>query len=426
MTLKHFREVLQYVPNFRRETFVVAVDGDVVEDPNFANLVLDVGVLRSLSINVVLIHGIGAQLHRRAKQARSEISSDDESGITDDTTMDLVLASSADCAQKILGLFSSCSLPAVIPNSVIARPAGIISGVDLQNTGKVLKTETATILALLNEQLIPVLSPIGFDRSGHPLRISSDTLAVNLAIALNAKKIIFATTFDGIVSQGSFVRQMTFQQADQILKEQHNQLSSIELSKLRSAYDACVKGIERVHIINGTSEEGLLAEVFSTEGIGTLVHADNYHVIRAATKNDVGFIHSLVHDASNDDEVIARTPDEIAELICDHFIAEIDGNPVGCAAMHVYQACNTAEFASFVVSEGHRDFGLGTRLIQHVESKAKELGVRQLFCLSTQAFTYFTQRAGFVDGQPEDLPEQRRRRWANNGRNSKILIKALT
>lgn len=429
MTLIHFREVLQYVPSFRGQTFVVAVDGDVVDDPNFANLILDIGVLRSLSINVVLIHGIGAQLRRRSDAYGIAISNDDGTGATDDATIDLATVAAGECVQKVLGAFSSVSLPAAITNAVSVRPLGVIRGVDQEHTGKVLRVDRESIEACLEKQLIPVISPLGYDHSGKTLRVNSDTLAVEIALALSAKKIIFATTLDGIQTTGSLVRQMTVSQAEDFMRDSteksNDSLSRLESSKLSHATMACEKGIERVHIINGTTEEGLLAEVFSTEGIGTLVYADSYQSIRQANDGDVTFIHSLLEDGSSDDELIARRYEEISRLIDQHFVAEIDGNLVGCVAMHVYPPTESAELASFVVAEGHRNFGLGARLVEHVESEAKTLGLKKLFCLSTQAFTYFKREGHFKDGSPDDLPDERRNRWETNGRNSKILVKSL-
>lgn len=423
MSLTHFREVLRYVPNFRGETFVVAVDGEVVADGNFTNLILDIAVLRSLSINVILAHGIDAQLRERAGEAGVTLTSDDGSGVTDDSTMRIALTTAGETTQRILGAFQVASLPAVAPNCVSARPAGVIEGIDRQHTGKVLRIDGELIGSLLSRQIIPIISPLGYDHDGSPLRLKSDAIAIAVARAVRAKKVIFAGASDGVVVDGELVRQLAFPHAERLCET--HQFDKRIASKLSHAVRACRKGIERVHLINGTTEEGLLAEVFSNEGIGTLVYSDDHYVIRSATAEDVPAVQSLVHEAAAEDEVIARTRNEIADTIDAHFVVEVDGNVVACAAMYEYAETGKAELASLAVSDGHKNVGLASRLIAHIEQEAGKRNIGCLFCLSTQAFSFFKRKASFQDGTPDDLPEARRQRWAANGRNSRVLVKQL-
>jgi amino-acid N-acetyltransferase len=314
----------------------------------------------------------------------------------------------------------------VSTNAVVVRPAGVLDGVDSQNTGKVISVDVVMLSSLLNQRLVPILPPLGYDHQGVAFRVNSDSLAIAVAVALHAKKVIFASVLAGVEFGEELVRQMTVSQAEQLLRDESDRIATPMISKLKHAAAGCRDGISRIHLINGTAEEGLLAEVFSNEGIGTLVYSDDYQVIRSATLDDVSFIHSLVKDAASDDEVIARTQIEIEARIDDHYVLEIDDNPVACVAMHSHPECGKAELASLVVSEGHRKFGLASRLIEHIEEEARKQQVRHLFCLSTQAFSYFKRKAGFEDGKPDDLPTERRQRWASNGRNSKILTKLLT
>ena len=111
--------------------------------------------------------------------------------------------------------------------------------------------------------------------------------------------------------------------------------------------------------------------------------------------------------------------------IGDYFLYEIDKNPVGCVALHVYPEQNVGELAFLFVNPSHENQGIGRKLITFVESKARELGLERLITLSTQAFTYFEQKGGFGLGSPEDLPAGRRERYDASGRNSKVLSKKL-
>jgi amino-acid N-acetyltransferase len=113
------------------------------------------------------------------------------------------------------------------------------------------------------------------------------------------------------------------------------------------------------------------------------------------------------------------------EKIDSFFVVEIDRNLVACAALHAYPDEAKAELASIVVGAGHENYGIGRRLIQHLEDAARQRGFKELICLSTQAFTYFKQKAGFLDATADDLPVARRDELSRSGRNSRILKKTL-
>jgi amino-acid N-acetyltransferase len=188
---------------------------------------------------------------------------------------------------------------------------------------------------------------------------------------------------------------------------------------------ACTTGVPRVHIIDGRLEEGLLAEVFDNHGLGTLIHTNTYENIRPATKKDVQAIQLLTRQAVEADELVKRTRGTIDKSIGDYFMFEIDGNPVACVALHVYPDERKGELGSLFVSAPHENQGIGQKLIQFVEDRARAMGLSQLIALSTQAFTYFQSKAGFVEGTPADLPSERREKYDRSGRNSKVLVKPL-
>ena len=155
----------------------------------------------------------------------------------------------------------------------------------------------------------------------------------------------------------------------------------------------------RVHVIDGRLEEGLLAEVFDNHGLGTLIHANQYEDIRPAKKKDARAIQMLTREAMEAEELVRRTRATIEKNIDDYFIFEIDGNPVACVALHVFPDQRKAELASLYVSPAHENQGIGRKLIQFVEDRARVTGVTELFALSTQAFTYFQSKAGFVEAR---------------------------
>ena len=180
-----------------------------------------------------------------------------------------------------------------------------------------------------------------------------------------------------------------------------------------------------MHIVSGREDEGLLSEVFSNEGIGTLIYANEYEHIRPAKKKDIRAIQRLTQKAVEAEELVRRTRSEIEKNLADYFILEIDKNPVACVALHIYPEQRQGELASLFVHPAHENQGIGRKLIQFIENKAREAGVNELITLSTQAFTYFQLKAGFVEGTVDNLPPARREKYEQSGRHSKILLKKL-
>jgi amino-acid N-acetyltransferase len=197
------------------------------------------------------------------------------------------------------------------------------------------------------------------------------------------------------------------------------------LSKARHAVAACTVGVQRVHIINGREDEGLLSEVFSNEGIGTLIYANEYEQIRPAKKKDIRAIQMLTKKAVEAEELVRRTRADIEKNLADYYIFEIDKNPVACVALHVYPTQKQGELVSLYVDPSHENLGIGRKLIHFIENKARETGLTELLTLSTQAFTYFQSKGGFSEGTPSDLPPERREKYDQSGRNSKVLVKKL-
>ena len=426
MKLTDLRGILQYIPQFREKTFILAIDGDIVTDENFATLLLDVALLWSLNIRVVLVHGASEQIRTLAGERHVVVSDVDGSGITDAATLDLALTASTRLTHEILEGLSANDLRAACTNVIIAHPVGILQGVDHLFTGKVERVDAELLQSLLTQGVVPVVPPLGFDGDGKTYRVNSDGVAVAVAEHLKAVKLIFVTSQDGLIYRGQIIRQMLVPELDEIVRQDGAGFSPRMLLKAQYAAAACNAGVPRVHVINGTLDEGLLGEVFSNQGLGTLIHANEYENIRPAKKKDVRAIQLLTKQGVEADELVKRTKSMIEKSLSDYFIFEIDKNPVACVALHVYPEQNQGELASLYVSSSHENQGIGRKLTQFVENRARELGLNELLALSTQAFTYFQSKGGFVEGTPDVLPPARRERYDQSGRNSKVLVKKLT
>jgi len=420
------RGILQYIPRYREKTFILAIDGAIVTDENFANILLDIAVLRSLSIRVVLVHGASAQIRKLAAEQHLKASDFDGAGITDETTLKLALTAANRLTHEILEGLCVNDLRAASTNAVIAHPLGILQGVDHLFTGKVERVDVELLQKLLDNGIVPVLPPLGFDGDGRTYRVNSDGVALAVAEALKATKLMFITTQDGIRVRDQIIRQMPLGDLESVLALQKADVHPDMLSKAIHAVAACKSGVPRVHVINGCVDEVLLAEVFTNEGIGTLIYANEFQQIRRAMKKDIRSILILTKGSVASEELMKRTRSTIEKQLMDYYLLEIDKNPVACVALHVYPEQKKGELACLYVNSAHENQGIGRKLIQYVENKAREMGLSELITLSTQAFTYFQSKGGFSEGTPDDLPPARREKYDQSGRNSKVLVKKLT
>ena len=425
MKVSDLRGILQYVPRFRDRVFVVAVDGEIVASPNFANILLDLAVLRSLNIKIILVHGAAWQIIQLAAERGVTLSNADGTGITDDATLRVSLDAATTVMNEIMQGLTAVDLRAAYANAIIAHPAGILGGVDYQNTGRVERVDTKSLTLFLDQGIIPLVPPIGFDGEGRTFRVNSDAVAGEVAEAMQAMKVLYLSPSEGLVMNGEKVRQLSIIEAEDLVKKKRAAVPPALWSKLDHAARACRQGVPRVHLLNGNINEALLAEVFSPDGIGTMVYSNEYQQIRKLFKKDVRAVMALIRQSVDSEELIRRTRAEILAQLEDYWVLEIDRNLVGCVAVHIYPEEHQAELACLHVAKNQEGQGHGRKLMAFAEQLAMEKGARQLFALSTQAFNYFQQKGGFAETTVDVLPPERRKKYEASGRNSKILVKPV-
>jgi amino-acid N-acetyltransferase len=427
MQLTDLREILHYVPRFRDRIFVIAIDGAVVANDNFPNLLLDIALLRSLRIGVALVHGASAQIRQLAAREGVKLSNSDGTGVTDSRTLEFAITAANRVTHEILVGLAANDLRASSGNALICHPAGILGGVDYQFTGRVEKVDIIMLRAMLDHDIIPVIAPIGSDGETHTYRLNSDAVAVEVAKALQAVKLIYLCAHEPPKRAKKLLRHLNLDDAAGILKKNKTEVTPLEaISKMENAIKAVKGGVPRVHIVDGRVQAGLLAEVFSNEGIGTLIHANEYQAIRRAQKRDLRAIYQLLQRGMDAEEILKRTRADVEKQIQDYFVFEVDRNAVACGALHFYSDANKAEIASIYVDDRYANQGIGAMLIQYAEKLARDSGVAELFCLSTQAVNFFVHKGGFSMGTPDDLPPARREIYDRSARNSRVLIKKLT
>ena len=420
------RGILKYVPRFQDQIFVIAIDGSIVADENFGNVLVDIAVLRSLGIKVVLVHGIGQQILELSETRKIPISDSYGTGVTDAATLDLAVRASSRVSHVILEGLTQNQLKCAITNSVRALPVGILRGVDHQFTAKVERIDTEFILTLINKSIVPIVTPIGFGPDGKSLRINSDLLAAEIAEALHATKILYLAPQLGLEINGEVRREIAVEPLRALLKDHPEQISESSRSKAQHAIRAIETGTPRVHIIDGRIFDGLLNEIFSNEGVGSLVYGNDYQQIRKATRRDVRQIYNLTRGAVRREELIFRTQQAIEKNIDQFFVFEIDENLIACVSLYFYpDKPEVAEIGSLYVLPFYHNRGIGRKMVDFACLIAKERGAKTVLALSTQSYSFFTSVLGFEETSKETLPEARLKLYDESGRNPKVLIKPL-
>jgi len=420
------RGILNYVPRFQGQTFVIALDGSIVADKNLPNLLLDIAVLKSLHIRVVLVHGVGHQLKELSAIRKIAITDVEGTGVTDADTLDLAIRALSRVSHQILEGLTQAGLKCSITNAVRGVPVGIVKGIDQQFRGKVDRVDHDFIANLITTDVIPIIQPIGFDRDGQTLRINSDLMAVEMASALKATKVIYLTPHSGLEIDGVLRRDISADELDAMARKQPDRIDPKLRSKVDHAIRAIGTGVPRVHLIDGRLHDSLLNELFSNEGVGTLVFGNDYRQIRQARRRDVRLIHNLTRNAVRREELLFRTQQAIERNIANFFVFEIDGNLFGCVSLTFFpDQPDVAEIGSLFVVPFYHGRGAGRKMVEYACREARAQGAKKIIALSTQSFTFFSAICGFDEADRDVLPPSRQTSYAQMKRNPRILIKEI-
>ena len=428
-----FRDSSPYIHAHRTKTFVIYFGGEAVLADDFEHHVQDFALLNSLGIRLVLVHGIRPQIDERLKKLNTPALFHKHLRITDDIALQCVKEAAGLVRVEIEALLSmglsnspmaGSALKVASGNFVTAKPIGVIEGVDYCHTGEVRRVDSLAIHQQLDQDNIVLISPVGYSPSGEVFNLSAEQVATAVSIALNAEKLILLTEQSCCdpVDNEAVIRQMTTDEAESFLQDYPTISNSIRLS-LNAAIQSSRAGIERVHLINRTINGALLLELFSRDGIGTLISSTPFEDIRSATLNDIGGILELIKPLEQQGILAKRSREKIEMEIADYIIIERDGLVIGCTALHPNQADQYGCIACLAVHPDYRGSARGDRLINYVHSKAKQLALKHLFVLSTQTMHWFIER-GYLSSNINNLPEALKLNY-NPQRNSKILVKTI-
>jgi len=425
-----FRQAAPYIQAHRGSTFVITFGGEAVIG-QFEQLVNDVALINTLGVRLVLVHGARPQIEQRLKRERAEIRYVNGLRVTDDAALTAVKDAVGSLRIEIearlsRGLVNSPLAGARIGiasgNFVTARPLGIRDGIDYCHTGEVRHVDAAGIHEQLNAGRIVLLSPLGYSPTGEVFNLSAEEVATAVAVALRAEKLVLLIDADGLRdSKRRLIRQLSLPEAEQLLHSRRK-LSDGWIRHLNNAIDSCRSGVRRTHLVDHNADGGLLLELFTRDGVGTLISAELYEGLRAATIDDVGGILQLIAPLEDKGALVKRSR-ELLEMEIDHFmVVKRDGMIIACAALYPYDG-QVAELACLVVHPDYRSNGRGDNLLEAIELRARQNGIKRLFVLTTQTSHWFRER-GFVNTDIARLPVGKRKLY-NYQRKSKAYIKAI-
>ena len=325
-----FRSATPYIHAFGGRTFVIAFGGEVVSEQQFIALSHDLNLLASLEVRLVLVHGSRPQIEQRLK--RDSISPLFHNGlrVTDDAAMEAVKEANGAIRVEIEALLSmgianspmaGADIRVASGNFVTAKPLGVHDGVDLQHTGEVRKVDAIGIQKRLDDNEMVLLSPLGYSPTGEAFNLSLEDVAVSTAVALDADKLIFLMDSAGVHNlRGELLREMTAEKAKNLLRNVRETEQAINISEdvtyyLPAAVRACEHGVARTHLISRHIDGAIIQELFTLDGIGTMVTELSLESMRQANIDDVGGILKLIEPLENDGILVRRGRERLAEIV---------------------------------------------------------------------------------------------------------------
>lgn len=425
------RSVAPYIHAFRGKTFVVAFPGELVRSGALPVLAHDLSLLHALGIKVVIVYGSRPQVEEQLALRQQQSRFHHGLRITDAVALECAKEAAGELRLDIEAAFSqglpntpmaNAAIRVISGNFVVARPMGIIDGVDLEHTGLARKIAYETIHPILDNGGLVLLSPLGFSPTGEVFNLAMEDVAVAAAISLRADKLIFITETAMMTDAGGTpIHEVSVHQAQSVITS--DCLPADISYYFSNAIRACQSGVPRAHIVPFSTDGSVLLEIFTHDGVGTMISAENLESLREATIEDVGGILRLIEPLEADGTLVKRGR-ELIEREADYFsVIEHDGVIFGCAALYPFPAEKMAEMACLTVSPDSQAQGDGERLLKHLENRARAAGFKKLFVLTTRAAHWFLKR-GFVNASLDDLPKDRQNMY-NWQRKSLVLIKNL-
>ena len=436
-----FRAVAPYIHMHRGKTFVVGVVGEAIAAGKMASIATDLALIQSMGVKIVLVHGFRPQVNEQLAAKGHPARFVDGVRVTDPVALDSAQEAAGQLRFEIEAAFSQglpntpmagATVRVISGNFLTARPMGIIDGVDFQHTGVVRKVDVAGIMRTLDAGAMVLLSPFGYSPTGEAFNLSMEEVATSVATALQADKLIFLCEKPGLrvraeepeAEDNTIDTEIPLAEAQALLARLPAPQQPDDVGfYLRHCIQACEHGVERSHIIPFAVDGALLLEVYVHDGIGTMVVDEKLESLREATSDDVAGILQLIEPLEEQGVLVKRSRTEIERDIGNYSIVEHDGVIFACAALYPYPEAKTGEMAAVTVSPQSQGQGDGEKILKRIEQRARAMGLESIFVLTTRTMHWFIKR-GFVQVDPEWLPEARKRKY-NWDRKSQVLVKKL-
>ncbi|MGM0522165.1 MAG: amino-acid N-acetyltransferase [Pseudomonadota bacterium] len=426
-----FRNASPYINAHRGRTFVILIEGEAMASGRSEQLIQDLALLHSLGVRLVVVFGIRPQV--QAALAAAEITPRRVNGrwVADRAVMATVEQVAGHQrlwleARLSLGLPSTpmhgVELNVISGNLVTAKPLGVREGVDFDHSGEVRRVRASAIEGLLDKGALVLLPPLGFSSTGEVFDLDASDVAQHAAVALKADKLILLGESEGLEDEtGALLRQLSPFEAEPRLRQA---TPGSELARhLHAACQAAREGVARTHLLCWRNHDALLGELFTRDGVGTMITQHRYEQLRPATLNDVAGLLDLLEPLEQRGMLVARSRERLEHEIDDYVVIERDGMVIGCAALHAFSDAQLGELACVAVHANYRGGERGERLVEAIEQRARSRGIARLFVLTTHTAHWFVER-GFAPASLDDLPPLKRETY-NHARKSKVLIKAL-
>jgi amino-acid N-acetyltransferase len=430
------RQAAPYIHAFRGRAFVIAFGGEVLQTGVAQALIHDIALLDSMGIHLVLVHGARPQIDAEMKSRGLAPRFHNGLRVTDAETLECVKRAMGVTRIEIEALLSQglpntplagAFLRVTGGNFVSAKPVGVGDGVDFQFTGAVRKVEAEEIRADLAQENVVLITPIAASPSGEIFNLAWEEVAEAVAVAIKADKLIYLCDAPGVVDRkGQQLDALTVEEGEQLIGKKTKQ--SPEVTRvLPGAMRACRAGVGRVHFLDRALDGAMLMELFTREGIGTVMTQAPLARLREATPEDVGAVLALIAPLEADGTLVKRGRERLEMEITRFSLLDHDGVVVGCAALYPLPRVRgepaAAELACLAVMPEYRRGGYGDQLRRHLETRAKAQKIKRLCVLTTRTAHWFVER-GYVEAGLEALPKARRELY-NYQRRSKVLIKNL-
>ncbi len=428
--VKWFRSAAPYINAHRGKTVVLMFGGEAVSHPNFANIIHDISLLRSLGVKLVVVHGARPQIEERMTQRNIDKNIENNIRVTDAQTLVAVKDATGSLRLHIEALLSTglvnspmhgSQIRVSTGNFVIAKPMGVREGIDYKYTGSVRRIDSDGINMQLDYGSIVLLSPIGYSPTGEVFNLALEDVAAQTAIALKADKLITLTEDDGLLDKsGKLIRSCSVRTVKSLLDEKDCHVRQL---LLRAIIQSGENGVERCHCVSYQSDSALLQELFTRDGAGTLIAKDHKEQISTATIDDVGGILDLLAPLEAEGVLVKRSR-ELLEVEIERFtVLKKEDVIIACAALYPYPEANSGEIACVAIHPDYRKGNRGGRLMDELAKEAKLQDLDSLFVLTTVSGHWF-QEQGFIEQPIAKLPAGKQKMY-NFQRKSKVFIKDI-